>query len=195
MYLLWQVVLSINSKIVLLLQLFWSICSLAGTEIWSILRQETEIKRYEKSNIHIQSIQRIMLQILFIILIQNCYTIALLDDLLCIQYKSNSSKKKNTLLMLASTSKFKNVNPACIIAAYTCKSVRVDRVNSPICQFWNAQWKHIVTISPVKNMQRACILDSLCTKLALSFCTTSKFQVLDIETISLLLRNLYALIL
>lgn len=43
--------------------------------------------------------------------------------------------KKTVLLMLASTSKFKNVNPACVIAAYTCKSVRVDRVNSSICQF------------------------------------------------------------
>lgn len=98
----------------------------------------------------------------------------LLVDLLCIQYKSSSSKK-TALLMLASTSKFKNAKPACIIVAYTCKSVRGDRVNSPICQFWNAQWKHIVTISPVKNTQRACILDSLCTKPALLFCTTSKF--------------------
>lgn len=82
--------------------------------------------------------QRIMLQTLCIILSQNCYTITLFW---LIYYASNTNpavvkkKKKIALLMLASTSKFKNVNPACIIAAYTCKSVRVDRVNSPICQF------------------------------------------------------------
>lgn len=137
---------------------------------------DTYKTKCEKSKIHIQSMQRIMLQTLCIIFSQNCYTITLFW---LIYYASNTNpavvKKKIALLMLASTSKFKNVNPACIIAAYTCKSVRVDRVNSPICQFWNAQWKHIVTISPVKNTQRACILDSLCTKLALSFCTTSKF--------------------
>lgn len=140
---------------------------------------DTYATKCEKSRIHIQCIQRLMLQILLciIFLTQNCYTITLFW---LVYYASNANpavvkKKKPTLLMLASTNKFKNVNPACIIAAYTCKSVRVDRVNSPICQFWNAQWKHIVTISPVKNTRTACILDSLCTKLALSFCTTSKF--------------------
>lgn len=146
---------------------------------WDLIHpktKETNKTKCEKSKIHIQSLQRIIFQILCIILMQNCYkNHALLVDLLCIQYESSSSKKKIALLMLASTSKFKNVNPAHIIAAYMCKSVRVDRVNSPICQFWNAQWKHIVTISLVKNMWRAFILDSFCTKLASSFCTTSKF--------------------